>query len=154
MELEMKSYYLRLADWANRRVLAFLQSLSTPPEKARRVFAHVLAAEQIWITRLRGEDSSALEVWPASTLEECAAWVEKNAEAYRQYLETVTDETLNSIMRYRNSQGVEFRNAVHDTLTHVVLHGSYHRGQIALIIRGAEFEPINTDFITFIRDGE
>ena len=153
----MKEYYLRLfhhADWANRRVLKLLQSLGAPPEKARRVFAHLLAAEEIWITRLRGEDNSALEVWPDHTLEQCAARVEKNAADYRRYLEAVADETLNAVINYRNSKGEAFSNSVGDTLTQVALHGGYHRGQIAQTIRAAGHEPINTDFIIFVREGK
>jgi uncharacterized damage-inducible protein DinB len=60
---------------------------------------------------------------------------------------------LNTTMTYRNSKGLEFTNSVGDTLTHVWLHGSYHRGQIAQAIRRAGHEPVNTDFITFVREG-
>jgi len=153
----MKEYYLRLfhhADWANRRVLTLLQNLSALPDKARRVFAHLLAAEQVWLTRLRGTASSHLESWPDHALEKCAAQVEVNAAEYRRYLETLTDAMLNFTITYRNSKGAEFSNSVHDTLTHVSLHGSYHRGQIAQTIRGAGLEPVNTDFITFVREGK
>jgi len=153
----MKEHFLRLfhhANWANCRVLALLQNLGAPPEKARRVFAHLLAAEYVWATRLRGEDSSKLEIWPDHSLEQCAAQVEKNAADYRRYLEALSDNALNSVITYRNSKGAAFSNSVQDTLTHVSLHGSYHRGQIAQTIRGAGHEPVNTDFITFVREGK
>jgi uncharacterized damage-inducible protein DinB len=153
----MKEHFLRLfhhADWANRRVLALLQNLSAPPEKARRVFAHLLAAEQVWLTRLRGADSSHLEIWPDHSLEKCAVQVEVNAAEYRRYLEALTDDRLNLTSTYRNSKGTEFSNSVSDTLTHVSMHGAYHRGQIAQTIRGAGHEPVNTDFITFVREGK
>ena len=153
----MKEYFFRLfhhAEWANRRVLALLQNLSPLPEKARRVFAHLLAAEQVWLTRLRGEDSSALEIWPGHTLDQCALLVEKNAADYQRYLTTLSEETLNAVMIYRNSKGVEFRNTVSDTLTHVAMHGSYHRGQITQTVRNAGHAPVNTDFITFVREAK
>lgn len=78
--------------------------------------------------------------------------VEKNAVEYRRYLEALSEEKLNATMTYRNSKGLEFTNAVSDTLTHVSLHGSYHRGQIAQALRNAGHEPVNTDFITFVRE--
>jgi uncharacterized damage-inducible protein DinB len=152
----MKENFLRLfyhADWANRRVLALLEKTHDPSEKARRIFAHVLASEHVWLMRLRGEDSSELEIWPELSLQQCAAKVITNAAEYRQYLEALPEEKLDEIMAYRNSQGLEFRNSVRDTLTHVSMHGSYHRGQIALLIRSAGHEPVNTDFITFVREG-
>jgi uncharacterized damage-inducible protein DinB len=39
-------------------------------------------------------------------------------------------------------------------LTHVVLHGAYHRGQIAADLRAAGLEPPYTDFIEAARRGE
>jgi len=52
---------------------------------------------------------------------------------------------------YRNSAGQAFRSTVEDILLHVALHGTYHRGQIALVIRGGGGEPASTDYIAFIR---
>jgi uncharacterized damage-inducible protein DinB len=31
------------------------------------------------------------------------------------------------------------------------MHGSYHRGQIAMALRAAGVDPVNTDFIAFAR---
>lgn len=152
----MKENFFRLfrhADWANRHVLALLQSVNNPPEKARRLFAHVLASEQVWLTRLRGEDSTALEIWPELSLEKCSRLVEKNAADYRVFFETLPEASLSGVITYRNSKGIQFRTLVMDIFTHVSVHGCYHRGQIAQTMRNAGYEPVNTDFITFVREG-
>jgi len=44
-----------------------------------------------------------------------------------------------------------FRSRVEDILLHVVLHGCYHRGQVAIALREAGAEPSATDFIAFVR---
>ena len=36
------------------------------------------------------------------------------------------------LVTYKNSKGTEFRNSKRDILTHVALHGQYHRGQIRI----------------------
>ena len=36
-------------------------------------------------------------------------------------------------------------------MIHLVNHSSYHRAQIALLLRQKGYEPINTDFITYDR---
>jgi uncharacterized damage-inducible protein DinB len=147
------SALFRHLEWANRRMLELLQSKSEAPERARRLFAHVLAAEQVWLTRLRGEDSSSLEIWPDLSLEKCATLMNKNIADYRRYLETLSEKISNITVTYRNSKGVEFHNSVGDILRHVSLHGSYHRGQIAQTTRNAGLDPIVTDFIAFAREG-
>ena len=40
-----------------------------------------------------------------------------------------------------------------DIVTHVALHGAYHRGQIAWVLRHGAGEPVSTDFITMVREG-
>lgn len=56
------------------------------------------------------------------------------------------------VVTYRNTQGVTFRTPVIEVLMQVFSHGVYHRGQIALVLRQAGIEPVNTDFITFVRE--
>lgn len=102
---------------------------------------------------MRGEDSAALEIWPELSLHECAVRVEKNAADYRTYFETLSESSLSDVITYRNSKGIQFRTLAMDVCTHVSVHGSYHRGQIAQTMRNAGYEPVNTDFITFVREG-
>jgi uncharacterized damage-inducible protein DinB len=139
-------------NWANQAVLQLLQSLNVQPDRALSLFSHVLAAELVWLTRLRGEDSSALAIWPEFSLQACTELARANASAYRSYLDQLSEEALYTIVTYRNSQGAEFHTAVADILTQVALHGAYHRSQIALTVRNAGHEPVNTDFITFVRE--
>ncbi len=153
----MTAHLRRLFDhaaWADRLAL---DALAAAPEADRagplRLLAHVLAAERVWLLRLRGEDSAAQPIWPALPLEGCAALAADNAAAYARYLDALTDEAAAREVAYSNSQGTSFRTRVADVLTHVSLHGAYHRGQVAAALRAAGAEPINTDFITFVRAG-
>ena len=61
---------------------------------------------------------------------------------------------LNRPVHYVNSAGQEFVNTVRDILFHVAMHGSYHRGQIALLVREAGGQPAATDFIAFARGAD
>lgn len=153
----MPAHLRRLFDhvaWADERALA---ALAAAPEASRaeplRLLGHVLAAERVWLLRLRGEDAAAQPIWPALGLSECAALAAANAEAFTRYLAGLTDEAAAAEVSYANSRGASFRSRVADVLTHVALHGAYHRGQVAASLRAAGAEPVNTDFITFARAG-
>ncbi len=52
---------------------------------------------------------------------------------------------------YRNTAGKEFTTALEDILLHVFLHGAYHRGQIAALVREGGDEPKPTDYIQWVR---
>ena len=47
--------------------------------------------------------------------------------------------------------GRRFATRAIDMFTQLVMHGSYHRGQIALLLRQSGAEPAATDYITFVR---
>jgi len=151
----MKEHFLRLyeyVNWANRRVLDVLQQQTEDNERARKWLCHVLAAEQVWMTRLRGEDSSAVPIWPDISVDECAELLAQNAAAYRQFLHELTDADFARVISYKNTKGVSFSTSIRDILTHVAFHGAYHRGHVATLMRAAGQEPINTDFIAFTRE--
>ena len=151
----MKEHFLRLyeyVNWANRRVLDVLQQQMEDNERARKWLCHVLAAEQVWMTRLRGEDSSSVPIWPDMSLAECAELLAQNAAAYGQFLHELTDADFARVISYKNTKGVSFSTSIRDILTHVAFHGAYHRGHVATLMRAAGQEPISTDFIAFTRE--
>ena len=49
--------------WADDRVLASLRSATAPDAACLELFAHVLAAEHVWLARLQGETPRHV-VWP------------------------------------------------------------------------------------------
>lgn len=149
----MKDWLGRLLDhmeWANTRALEVVRE--TGEEESRELLAHVLATERVWMVRIRTGDSSGLEIWPELTVEECEWLMEENLERYRAFADSVSAEDLRRDATYRNSSGTEFETPVGEILLHVALHGSYHRGQIARELRRAGGEPVNTDFIQFVRE--
>ena len=135
--------------WADARVL---ESLRQPgvPKRAVDLYAHVLGAEHVWLARLEGR-SASLAVWPQLTVDECEAAAVRNRKEFRAYLDALAESDLRRSVHYRNSAGQEFDNAIEDVLLHVAMHGSYHRGQVALLARDAGTEPAPTDFIAFVR---
>lgn len=138
--------------WANERILAHLRT-QEPNEQALRLFAHILHAEQVWLTRLLGQDSSHIALWPDADLSDCSRRVEENHQNFSAYLATLEDDgSLEKVITYKNQTGASYSTSVHDILTHVALHGQYHRGQINAMLRAAGAEPINVDYITYVRE--
>jgi len=90
-------------------------------------------------------------VWPALTLDECEALSAASVAALDAFLGTLDGEGLMREVTYRNSAGREFTSSHLDILTHVAMHGTYHRGQVSLMMRRGGGEPVPTDFIAFTR---
>lgn len=136
--------------WADDRVLAALRSATAPDPACLELLAHVLAAEHVWLARLKGETPQQV-VWPTLSLEDCATLMHATERAFSAYLSALTAADLPRAVTYRNSAGLEFTSSVEDILLHVCLHGAYHRGQIAWALRRAGGVPMPTDYIAFVR---
>lgn len=138
------------AAWANSRVIAALERETGVSGDIAELFAHVLGAEEVWLSRLEGR-ASVLAVWPTLALAELSAAAAATAAGYRAYLDRLTPDDLAREVAYTNSAGQSFQTAIGDILTHVAMHGSYHRGQVALRMRRDGGTPAPTDYIAFVR---
>lgn len=137
-------------EWADRKVLDSLRSAQNPPAKALEIYAHVLGSEHVWLSRIQGKPG-AVAVWPTLTLDQCETLARENSESLKRLVASTTPDSLEREISYRNSAGASFTSTLGDILTHVALHGSYHRGQVAALLRAAGETPAPTDYIAFTR---
>jgi uncharacterized damage-inducible protein DinB len=156
-------YYRRLFDyddWANREVLKSVRAASGTAGSASalrslRLFAHILAAEWLWLGRM-GVSASDLAVWPELALDQCEASLGELRATWVQYFNQLSSqgpESLERAVDYRNSKGEHWKSRVEDILLHVVMHSAQHRGQIAIDVRTGGATPAYVDFIQAVRTG-
>lgn len=137
--------------WADALVAESLRQGADADPDASRLFAHIAAAEHLWLARIESR-ASAYPVWPAGMdPSEAGAIAAENADRYERLVATASPDDLARMIAYRNSAGRDFRSSVADIVMHVAMHGSYHRGQIARQLRSAGREPPYTDFIQYTR---
>lgn len=153
--------------WANNQILQALSDIS--PEQftrdlagscrsVRDAFVHIIAGEWIWITYWKevprsSEFVTALEkrrdaLFNPSSFPNLAAVRSKWADVEKQqvaFVGSVTDESLGKTLLFRTTQ-VKLAHL----MQHVVNHSSYHRGQIASMIRQLGAKPVATDFHVFL----
>jgi uncharacterized damage-inducible protein DinB len=136
--------------WADARALESLRAAHSVLKRDHDLYAHVLGSEHVWLSRINNT-AAKFAVWPSLTLDECKRLAGENAAAYQKLASELTPETRQRPVTYRNSAGDQFTSTLEDILTHVSLHGAYHRGQIAASLRAAGDTPIATDYIAFAR---
>jgi uncharacterized damage-inducible protein DinB len=83
--------------------------------------------------------------WTALESQWSALEEEQNA-----FLEGLTDELLITRVSYENLQGIRWGYSLAEMMQHLVNHSSYHRGQIAVLLRQVGQAPVPTDFLVYL----
>jgi len=136
-------------EWAIARSLGSIDP--SVESKAKLLLSHILLAEKIWLTRLHGEDSSSIPTFEEYSVDKCREMAAELHRGYVEFIESLSESDLSRLVTYKNTKGEEFTTAIGEILTHVGLHGVYHRGQIAWLVREGGGTAVDTDFIIFTR---
>jgi uncharacterized damage-inducible protein DinB len=147
--------------WANELICDYVLKASDNVDSTiessfpslRKTLYHLWDAQVIWITRLNGE---SLKGFPSrdftGSLEEACKGLN---ESSKQITSIVDKTDKEKVITYNNLEGKLFSSTVEEIVTHVVNHGTYHRGQLITMLRQSGFKDVgSTDFIRFCRLSE
>ena len=147
--------------WANRRTLEACSILSTQEltrdlrssfPSVRDTLAHILLVEWLWLERWLGRSHTTYP--PMEEFSDLAVVRARWAEIERDLLNFVNSRTPGDLARrveYRNTKGVAYSNALWEMMQHLVNHGTYHRGQVATLLRQLGQTPNAEDLNVFYR---
>lgn len=153
----MKNYFLRLFnyDYAMNVKMLGLITQSAQTGNAVKLMSHLLAAQQIWLSRCIAKPNPDLILWPDWDLESLSAIAKNNFEAWQQFLTEIKNEDFEKPINYQNSRGGKFQNTLSDVLTHLINHGTHHRAQVGQQLKlNADIALPSTDYIFYIRENQ
>jgi uncharacterized damage-inducible protein DinB len=148
----VKKYFLKLYAynyWSNKRVLGAIQEQNVTDSKILQLMGHVLAAQYLWLHRIKGLPAPDVKLWGEYTLTKLFEMAEDVGKQWIEFVEST--DNFDRELTYRNYTNDPYTNNVENIMVHLVNHSSYHRGQVAMLLRQKGYEPINTDFITYDR---
>jgi uncharacterized damage-inducible protein DinB len=137
--------YTRVAD--KKAIATFLSADKAMPQ-AEALFSHILNAQDIWISRVKGI-KPRFERFDVHAVNEFSKIHEANMVEIEEILATVNLET---IISYSTFSGESFKDPLKDILLHVANHSTYHRAQVASQFKLNNVEPPVTDFIALKRE--
>jgi uncharacterized damage-inducible protein DinB len=160
---------LRYNDWANRRILEACSRLSSDQftrdcrashASVRGTLVHLIGGHWVWLRFWLGEPTEQIAarcdtLWNEKVFPDIAsleAAHQKITDDQVQFLETVSEDRLNSRIRFQSFQGHEREMSLTQMIQHVVNHSTYHRGQVVTLLRQEGFTPPGTDFSTFLEE--
>jgi uncharacterized damage-inducible protein DinB len=156
------SQYRRWFDYEQDAHAKAIQSLESVPWDRRSspefiravgILAHIVAARRAWLGRLGAAPPATGSLFPQDlSLDQVIAQWNDVARLWTDFLGHLTDEAIARPFEYQSLDAGRFRNRLEDVLTQLFGHSSYHRGQIAMLVRASGGEPAITDFIYWCRE--
>jgi len=153
--------------WANDRVLHAVSNLGAEEStrdlggsfrSVRDTLVHIVGSEWAWLTYWKEPSPSSAfltDLWTRESalfdpnaFPDVASVQSKWAEVEREQIEfvnRVTNESLRRMLPVRETQ-----ISLAHLMQHLANHSTYHRGQVALMMRQLAAEPLATDFAMFL----
>ncbi len=148
--------------WANRRHLEavgkvtteeFLRPMGSSFGSLRDTTAHIYGAELVWLERFQGRSLPALpdakQFQDVPSLKE--KWLEHEARLL-SFVGGLKQEDLDRVIEYKTLKFGVYRNPLWQSMQHVVNHGTYHRGQVATLLRQLGAQAVLTDLMHYYRE--
>lgn len=145
--------------WANGKILGaaanvnseqFLADAAFPHGGLRSTLVHTLFAQWIWHTRWEG-NSPTFRLKPEEfpTFESLRERWTAEEKSLMEFVDTLTDEKLNTVIPYKNTRGIPFEQVLWKMMAHVVNHGTQHRAEAAAMLTEYGCSPGDVDMIYF-----
>jgi len=153
--------------WANNRLLDRLGELPDDVWHAgipsvfpsiSGCFAHIYQTDRLWLAVLEGVPNA--EIFPkipawqeeaqGRSLPEMRGLLAAAAGGFRNWLRGQSDLTRPLTIEHPRFGRLNTRHA--DIVEHVVNHGTYHRGNIAAMIRQLGYQGTSTDYVFYLME--
>ncbi|MGQ0642603.1 MAG: DinB family protein [Gemmatimonadaceae bacterium] len=145
--------------WANQRLLDSSASLSSEQLLKDRgvsfgsifeTLKHIAWGEWLWLARWREQPaggSNPLGYPSLTTLRDRWSEIER---AQQVFIANLAAADLERLVSYENPPGTHWTYSLQHMLQHVVNHSTYHRGQVAGMLRQVGAIPPATDLLVYM----
>lgn len=149
--------------WANARTLEMAASLSQQQYtrllgashgSVQGTLTHIVWSEWVWLERWQGRSPTTVFAAPDyPTVARLRSRWAGVLEAQAVFLASLDGGRLQKSIRYVNLKGETWEYPLWQAMIHPVNHGTYHRGQVVVLIRqlGGQVAPL--DFLVFYDEG-
>jgi uncharacterized damage-inducible protein DinB len=113
---------------------------------------HTYGAQALWLARWKHSPNPGLAtVEQIPTLEELKSRWQKLRMEFREFLNSKTDDELQSAHSYTDLKGNPWSELLYQQIQHLMFHSMYHRGQVVTLLRQLGQTPPQTDLIAYYR---
>jgi uncharacterized damage-inducible protein DinB len=147
-------------EWANDQMLTCAERLSEEQwtrdlgssfPSIQKTVAHIAGAERAWLLRWQGESPKSPPEWMKDPSVAVLKGVLAEVQAERaRFLNSLTEADLNRTIHFTFLNGTSGSGPLGSLFLHVINHSTYHRGQVATMLRQVGGTPLATDLYVYM----
>lgn len=144
---------IKFNTWANHKVVASLETCPIVPGVGVELLSHILQ-NNWYVMDLIEERDNGKRWYDAAdyNLMQCVTEIPKLDAAYKELIVRAGEAGLEKPVTFIDSAGKTVTRKISDLIYHTHDHCTYHRGQIAKVVRQAGGEPAKTWFNRWITE--
>ena len=159
---ELLDQYTAYNLWANKSITDLILSLDVAQhhQKVESSFPtlyatvhHMWVAETAWWQRVKSQDKIIIPSETENpTMENVVQGLIHQSEQWVEWVNNNSEMILKQEYSFQNSKNELFKQAIFETVMHVMNHSTYHRGQLVTMMRTLGIKTIpQTDFMVFMQ---
>ena len=133
-------------NWANKKIIENLNKIKDYPERCVELISHIISVQDYWYDRQVNKSIYLIDLWEKYSLLELNHLNQASTQMWMDYINKTKEKDFKELCGYFNEEGVALDISVGDIINHILNHSAYHRGQINLLLKTNNFDPVNIDF--------
>lgn len=144
--------------WATARLLEAMEPLS--PEQfvqefagdlssVRQQFTHLLSVTDRYRARLAQDTVPDVSPESFATVQDLVTYEAQMRGRLNGFIDSLTEADLSQVQEHQTRRGI-YRASLEQTLQHMVNHATYHRGQVACLLKLHGVDFADTDLIIWL----
>ena len=137
-------------DWATREAARCISEAMNNQQRVYDLLSHIVNSQTIWLNRIL-QRNMVIDPWENIVVDKCVELSVQITSEWINFLEGLEEAELEKRIKYKNNKGESWENTIGDIVAHIINHSSYHRAQIAQLMRQSGDQPPKTDYIAYKR---
>jgi uncharacterized damage-inducible protein DinB len=159
---ELLDQYTAYNFWANKTITDLILTLDAAQHQHQlessfptlhATVLHMWVAETAWLQRVKRQEKIMIPTnLENPTMQDVVNGLIRQSVHWEEWVNSNSEMMLKQEYAFQNSKKEVFKQAIYETVMHVMNHSTYHRGQLVTMMRTLGIKTIpQTDFMVFIQ---